>query len=93
MTWTHSGVKKEEGEHNRNDHARFGYNVGREWYFVESLIEQPDERTYTDASLLEQLQEIERESVYFQDVENTWYYVLGCILVELSGQLLPATSE
>jgi len=77
-----------------NDHARRGYDVGREWYFVESLIEvQPDERTYTDSSMLERLQEIERESVYFHDKEDTWYYALGCILGELSGQLFPATSE
>ncbi len=76
-----------------NDYARRGYDVGREWYFVESLLEQPDARTSTDSSLLERLQEIERESVYFHDTEDTWYYALGCILGELSGQLFPATAE
>lgn len=76
-----------------NVHARRGYDVGREWYFVESLLEQPDERTNTDANLLERLQEIERESVHFHEEEDTWYYALGCILGELSGQLFPATTE
>ena len=76
-----------------NDHARRGYGVEREWYFVESLIEQPDERTYIDSSLLERLHEIESESIEFHDKEDTWYYALDCILGELSGQLFPATAE
>lgn len=55
---------------------------------------QPDEeRTYTDARLIERLQELERQSVEFQDEEGTWYYSLGCILGELSGQLLPMTAQ
>lgn len=32
-------------------------------------------------------------SVTFQEEEDTWYYTVGCILGELSGQLFPATSE
>ncbi len=76
-----------------NANARRGYCVGRQWYFVDALVEQPDDRTYTDTSLIERLQEIERESLFFHEEESTWYYALGCILGELSGQLFPATSE
>jgi hypothetical protein len=79
--------------HFHNDTAVRGYDVGRDWYFVEALIEvQPDERIYTDSSLLERLQELERNSIEFHEEEDTWYYSLGCILGELSGQLFPATS-
>jgi len=76
-----------------HDPARRGYGVGRQWYFIDSLLEQPDDRTFTDARLIERLQELERESLYFHEEESTWYYALGCILGELSGQLFPATSE
>lgn len=76
-----------------HDHARHGYDVGRQWYFIDALIEQPDDRTYTDASLIERLQELECESLHFHEEIDTWYYALGCILGELSGQLFPATSE
>ena len=74
----------------QNKDAARGYDVGREWYFLEA---QPDERTYTDASLLERLQELQRDTVEFHDEEATWYYGLGCILGELSGQMFPATSQ
>lgn len=73
-----------------NDNAARGYNIGREYYFIDA---QPDEQTYSDVQLIERLQEIERESVYFQETEDTWYYALGCILGELSGQMFPATSQ
>lgn len=72
-----------------NDNAARGYSVGREHYFIDAL---PDERTYTDRQLIERLQELEREAVEFHEEENTWYYALGCIPGELSGQLFPATS-
>jgi hypothetical protein len=70
--------------------AARGYRAGRGYYFTEAL---PDERRYTDAQLIERLQEIERESVFFHEEEDTWYYALGCILREMSGSLFPATSE
>lgn len=69
-----------------------GYAIGREWYFIDA---SPAERAriYTDASLLDLLQQMERESVMYRDEEATWYYALGCILGELSGHLFAATSE
>src|SRR6266851_2400964 len=60
-----------------NENGARGYSVGREYYFIDA---QPDERTFTDAQLIEQLQELERESVEFHEEENTWCYALGCIL-------------
>lgn len=74
----------------QNEDAARGYRVGREWYFIDA---QPDERTCTDAKLMERFQELQHESVTFHDGEATWYYAIGCILGELSGQLLPATSQ
>lgn len=74
----------------QNEQGMRGYNVGREWYFIDA---QPNERTYTDASLLERLQELARDAVTFRDGDETWYYSIGCILGELSGQLFPATSQ
>ncbi len=73
--------------------ARRGYDVGRQWYFIDSLLESPDDRRYTDARLIERLQELERESLHFQEEIGMWYYALSCILGELSGQLFPTTSE
>ncbi len=74
----------------QNQNAARGYRIGREYYFLDA---QPDERTYTDAALLERLQELQHESVAFHDEEDTWYYAIGCILGELSGQLFPATPQ
>jgi hypothetical protein len=73
----------------QNDNAARGYNVGREYYFIDA---QPDERIYTGSGLLERLQEIVRESVSFHEGEHTWYFALGCILGEFSRQLFSATS-
>lgn len=42
---------------------------------------------------MERFQELQRESVTFRDGETTWYYAIGCILGELSGQLFSATSQ
>ena len=72
--------------------AARGYAIGREWYFIDA---RPAERAhiYTDGSLLDLLQQMERESVSYRDEETTWYYALGCILGELSGHLFPATRE
>ena len=74
----------------QNEDAARGYRVGREWYFIDA---QPDERACTDAKLMERFQELQRESVTFHDGEATWYYAIGCILGELSGQLFSATSQ
>lgn len=76
--------------HFQDKQAARGYNVGREWYFIDA---QPDERTYTDSSLLERLQNLMRDSIAFHDEDDTWCYSLGCILGELSGQIIPATSQ
>ena len=74
-----------------NEEAAHGYAIGRQWYFVDA---GPDEeRTFTEACLIERLQELERQSISFHDEEGTWYYSLGCILGELSGQLFPMTDQ
>jgi hypothetical protein len=73
--------------------ARRGYDLGRQWYFIDSLLESPGDRRHTDARLIGRLQELEREALHFHEEIGTWYYALGCILGEMSGQLFPATSE
>lgn len=74
-----------------NNEAAHGYAIGRQWYFVDA---GPDEeRTFTDACLIERLQELEHQSLNFHDEEGTWYYSLGCILGELSGQVFPMTER
>ncbi len=74
----------------QNEDAARGYRIGREWYFIDAQL---DERTCTDAKLMERFQELQRESVTFRDGEATWYYAIRCILGELSGQLFSATSQ
>jgi hypothetical protein len=74
-----------------NKDAAHGYAVGRRWYFVDAMPD--DVRIYTDTLLLERLQELEHNAVEFHDEESTWYYALGCILGELSGQIFPVTSQ
>jgi hypothetical protein len=74
-----------------NKNAAHGYAIGRRWYFVDAMPDE--ERTYSDAQLLARLQELERESVEFSDTEGTYYYTLGCILGELSGQVFPMTDR
>lgn len=68
--------------------AARGYRIGREYYFCEA---SPRERRATDVGLIERLHELARESLEFRDEEGTWYYSIGRLLGELSGQLFPAT--
>jgi hypothetical protein len=72
----------------QNQEAARGYRVGREYYFCEA---SPKETRITDESLIERLRELARESLEFCDEESTWYYSIGCLLGELSGQLFPAS--
>ncbi|HJT58632.1 MAG TPA: hypothetical protein VJ761_19140 [Ktedonobacteraceae bacterium] len=74
-----------------NKDAAHGYAIGRQWYFVDAAPDE--ERTCTDAQLIERLQELESHSVNFSDEEGTYSYTLGCILGELSGQLFPMTAQ
>ena len=74
-----------------NADAAHGYAVGRRWYFVDAMPDE--ERTYTDAQLIERLQEWERNSVEWHDAEGTYYYSLGCLLGGLSGLLFPMTAH
>ena len=74
-----------------NSEAAHGYAIGRQWYFVDAMPDE--ERICTDACLIERLQELERQSIGFHDEEGTYYYSLGCILGELSGQVFPMTAQ
>jgi len=67
-----------------------GYRAGRVWFFSEADL---DERRLTDTYLLQRLHELATENHTYMDVEGTINFALGCILGELSGQLLPMTQE
>jgi hypothetical protein len=62
-------------------------------YITMVEAQSDEERTFTDVQLIERLQELERQSIEFHDEEGTWYYSLGCLLGELSGQLFPVTPQ
>jgi hypothetical protein len=69
--------------------ARRGYSVGREWYFHEAT---PQERRLNEQSVIVRLCELVTENPYQQkDNTSTWYYCIGCLLGDLSGQVFPET--
>jgi hypothetical protein len=68
--------------------ARRGYRAGREFYFVDA---EPSERRYTECSLIERLRESVSEMPSCHDDDGTWFFAVGCLLGELSGQLFPMT--
>ncbi|HEX6551783.1 MAG TPA: hypothetical protein VF026_03410 [Ktedonobacteraceae bacterium] len=68
--------------------AKRGYRAGREFYFVDA---EPHERRYTEYSLIERLRESVSEMASWHDGESTWFFAVGCLLGELSGQLFPIT--
>ncbi len=74
----------------RNHDAACGYRAGREWFFVDA---DPEERRYTESRLLERLRESVTEMVHWQDGESIWFFALGCLLSELSGQLFPMNEQ
>jgi hypothetical protein len=68
--------------------ARRGYRAGREFYFVDA---EPHEQGMTESCLIERLRESVGEMASWQDGDGTWFFAVGCLLGELSGQLLPMT--
>ena len=66
-----------------------GYCAGRYWFFYEA--ENENERRVIDIDLMERLQELANERPYYQDVQGTIAFSLGCMLGDLSGQLFPLT--
>lgn len=73
-----------------NQDAARGYRAGREWLFVDA---EPYERRYTESRLMERLRESVLEMVHWQDCDSTWFFSIGCLLGELSGQLLPINDQ
>jgi hypothetical protein len=73
-----------------NQNATRGYRAGREWFFVDA---EPHERRYTESRLIERLRESVLEMVHWQDSEPTWFFAIGCLLGELSGQLFPMNEQ
>jgi hypothetical protein len=69
--------------------TRRGYYVGREWYFHEA---EPQECRFNEQTVIARLRELVTENPYQQgDNAGTWYYCIGCLLGDLSGQVFPET--
>jgi hypothetical protein len=68
--------------------ARRGYRAGRAFYFVDA---EPHEQRYTDGRLIERLRESVTEMASWHDGDGTWFFSVGCLLGELSGQCFPMT--
>lgn len=69
--------------------AKRGYRAGREFYFVDA---EPHEQRYTECRLIERLRESVTEMASWHDGESNWFFAVGCLLGELSGQCFPMTS-
>jgi hypothetical protein len=70
--------------------ARRGYRAGREWFFFEATS---DERAFNVDILLQRLHEYVVDSLAWHDPEGVRYYILACLLGELSGHLFPLTAQ
>lgn len=70
------------------DDAKRGYRAGREFYFVDA---EPHEQRYAERRLIERLRESVTEMASWHDGESTWFFAVGCLLGELSGQCFPMT--
>jgi hypothetical protein len=68
--------------------AKRGYRAGRAFYFVEA---EPQEQRYAERRLIERLRESVTEMASWHDGESTWFFAVGCLLGELSGQCFPMT--
>src|SRR5712692_10422856 len=68
--------------------ARRGYRAGREFYFVDA---EPHEQRYTECRLIDWFRESVTEMASWRDGESTWFFAVGGLLGELSGQCFPMT--
>jgi hypothetical protein len=73
-----------------NQNAARDYRAEREWFFVEA---EPYKCRYTESRLIERLRESVLEMVHCLASEPTWFFAIGCLLGELSGQLFPMNEQ
>jgi hypothetical protein len=67
-----------------------GYRAGRECYFLDL---EPHELYMTDSFLVDRLREDVQDGPYPWQDRNTWNFLTGNVLGELSGRLFPWTKE
>jgi len=87
----HTGQRRPEATalaHLDHRDAKRGYRAGRTFYFVDA---EPHEQRYTEGRLIERLRESVTEMAVWRDGESTWFFAVGCLLGELSGQCFPMT--
>jgi hypothetical protein len=63
---------------------------GRQWFFEEA---DPDEHTMTDGQLIERIRKLTTDAATWHDPEGVWFYIVECLLGELSGNLFPLTDQ
>src|SRR2546421_5428918 len=69
---------------------RRGYRAGREFVFFEAY---PEQKRFTDVTLIERLRESIIEMLTWGDSDQTWNFSIGCVLGELSCHLFPETQR
>lgn len=72
--------------------TRRGYDVGREWFFLES---DPDERCFHDVAPVRRFIQLVQDEAEFpsSSSDKVWLYTLACIVGELSGLMFPASQQ
>lgn len=73
----------------QDEETKRGYRAGREFVFCEAY---PDQKRFTDTTLIERLRESITEMTEWGDSDDTWKYSIGCVLGEVSCQLFPETA-
>lgn len=72
--------------------ARRGYDVGREWFFVDA---EPEERQFTDTGLATRFTQLVQDEAEFpsSSSDEVWFYTLACLIGEVSGLVFPASQQ
>lgn len=70
--------------------AKRGYHAGREYVFVDAA---PHECRLSEQRIFARLCESVTEMLDWKDVDATWFFSIGCVLGQLSGQLFPMSQE
>jgi hypothetical protein len=68
-----------------------GYGAGRSYFFLDA--DTDEERNLTDIALVNRMKRYAVDHMAYHESLESWYYVIGNILGELSGHVFPWTRE
>jgi hypothetical protein len=74
-----------------NVETRRGYGAGRAYFFLDA--DTDEERNMTDIALVNRIKCYALDHMRHHESLESWYYVIGNILGELSGHVFPWTRE